>query len=95
MCKSQFLKDVLSEMTTFGPGEGARGGWKSSPGALESTLERVWKGEEEKKKKNFSAMPKKKSWCPETAPDASPGPENEVYRLHASAADLASALAPT
>ena len=53
MCKSRFLKDVLSEMTTFGPGEGAREGSKRCPRALETTFERASKGEGEKRKQNF------------------------------------------
>ena len=61
MCKSRFLKDVLSEMTTFGPGEGAREGSKSSPGALETAFERVSKSEREKRKKKllWNAVKKK------------------------------------
>ena len=64
MCKSQFLKDVLSEMTTFGPGEGPWEASKRSPGALETAFERVSKSEGEKRKKKLRCYTSKKKVSP-------------------------------
>ena len=47
------MKDVLSEMTTFGPGEGPWEGSKREPRALETAFERVSKREGEKIKKKL------------------------------------------
>ena len=58
------MKDVLSEMTTFGPGEEPWEVSKRCPRALETTFERVSKSEREKRKKNFSATLKKKKLAP-------------------------------
>ena len=47
------MKDVLSEMTTFGPGEGPWEVSKTSSRALETTFERVSKSELKKRKKKL------------------------------------------
>ena len=64
MCKSQFLKDVLSEMTTFGPGEGPWEASKRSPRALETTFEGGRKAKEKKEKKNLRCYASKKKVSP-------------------------------
>ena len=48
MCKTRFLKDVLSEITTFAPGRESQKASKSFPKPFETTFQRVSKIESEK-----------------------------------------------